>query len=67
MQLSDWEQRPLSSQQIEYAALDAHCLVKIMEKISNATGYDPLSCSETSRWSTLTFMHECCETVPTNL
>lgn len=46
MQLSDWEQRPLSSQQIEYAALDAHCLVKIVEKISDGTGYDPLSCSE---------------------
>uniref|UniRef100_K3X4Q2 3'-5' exonuclease domain-containing protein n=1 Tax=Globisporangium ultimum (strain ATCC 200006 / CBS 805.95 / DAOM BR144) TaxID=431595 RepID=K3X4Q2_GLOUD len=29
MQVSNWEDRPLSMEQVQYAALDAHCLVQI--------------------------------------
>ncbi|KAJ1381452.1 Ribonuclease H-like superfamily, partial [Sesbania bispinosa] len=31
LQCSDWSCRPLSEEQITYAAMDAHCLVKIFE------------------------------------
>lgn len=34
MQLSDWEARPLSAAQLQYAALDAHCLVQILHAMS---------------------------------
>ncbi|CAB3998303.1 exonuclease mut-7 homolog, partial [Paramuricea clavata] len=30
-QLSDWEQRPLLTKQVEYAALDARCLIDVFE------------------------------------
>ncbi|KAL3657926.1 hypothetical protein V7S43_017125 [Phytophthora oleae] len=33
MQLSDWNQRPLSSDQLKYAALDALCLVQVVDKL----------------------------------
>ncbi|KAG6613737.1 Exonuclease mut-7 [Phytophthora cinnamomi] len=33
MQLSDWEHRPLSQDQLTYAALDALCLVQVAEKL----------------------------------
>ena len=32
-QLSDWNSRPLSDQQLEYAALDAHCMLNVASKI----------------------------------
>lgn len=41
MQLSDWEQRPLSNSQMTYAALDAHCLVQIATAIRNSPVYVP--------------------------
>jgi len=37
MQCSDWQQRPLSSDQISYAALDAHVLLDIYEAIIHDT------------------------------
>lgn len=35
LQMSDWEKRPLSSRQLEYAALDAFVLLQIFNVISN--------------------------------
>lgn len=35
LQTSDWERRPLSSKQLEYAALDAFVLLQIYDVISN--------------------------------
>lgn len=34
MQRSDWEERPLSDEQVEYAALDAVVLLEIWHKLS---------------------------------
>lgn len=42
LQISDWERRPLSSKQLEYAALDAFVLLQIYDVISNPnTGLSP--------------------------
>lgn len=35
LQMSDWEKRPLSSRQLEYAALDAFVLLQLYDVISN--------------------------------
>ncbi|TYZ58102.1 hypothetical protein PybrP1_006694 [[Pythium] brassicae (nom. inval.)] len=35
MQLSDWDARPLSAAQMHYAALDAFCLVQILQAIAS--------------------------------
>lgn len=35
LQMSDWEKRPLSSKQMEYAALDAFVLLQIYDIVSN--------------------------------
>ncbi|ETK78100.1 hypothetical protein L915_15835 [Phytophthora nicotianae] len=40
MQLSDWEHRPLSQEQKNYAALDALCLVHIVRKLQNLSDND---------------------------
>lgn len=37
-QVSDWKYRPLSNAQLEYAALDAHCLVYILGKLCRLSG-----------------------------
>ena len=34
-QLSNWLNRPLRHEQIQYAALDAHCLIEIFDIIRN--------------------------------
>jgi len=38
MQTSDWSQRPLSQEQLEYAALDARCLVAIHDAKTSVAG-----------------------------
>ena len=43
MQLSDWEERPLSDSQIAYAACDAYVLLAIWNKIQSVDSY---SCYE---------------------
>ncbi|KAL4095090.1 hypothetical protein PRIC1_008468 [Phytophthora ramorum] len=40
MQLSDWERRPLSSEQLNYAALDAACLTQVVTKLQGQDGCD---------------------------
>ena len=35
-QVSNWKQRPLSPDQLKYAALDAHCMVYIFSKIGRS-------------------------------
>ena len=37
MQRSDWEQRPLSKEQVEYAALDAIVLIELWQAICNSS------------------------------
>lgn len=36
-QTSDWSQRPLSDEQVEYAALDAEVLLSLLERLGEAT------------------------------
>lgn len=31
LQCSDWSQRPLTEEQMQYAAVDAYCLIHILE------------------------------------
>ncbi len=38
IQMSDWEQRPLSSRQTEYAALDAFVLLQVYDAITGGQG-----------------------------
>ncbi|KAG3196214.1 hypothetical protein PC128_g7810 [Phytophthora cactorum] len=40
MQLSDWEHRPLSQDQMNYAALDALCLVHVVNTLQNRSDND---------------------------
>ena len=35
MQVSDWQQRPLTSEQVSYAAMDAFVLILLLNRITN--------------------------------
>ena len=44
-QISNWNRRPLRKSQMHYAALDAHSLIKIVEKIGENMNLDDSTCN----------------------
>ena len=39
LKVSNWDARPLSTSQIQYASLDAHCMLAILDRIATDMNY----------------------------
>eukprot|EP00850_Spirogloea_muscicola_P019046 SM000182S03936 [mRNA] locus=s182:252758:256798:+ [translate_table: standard] len=55
VQMSDWEQRPLSEQQIKYAAMDAVCLLPIFVRLQSLDFWEEASPTIPPDYTGLTF------------
>eukprot|EP00850_Spirogloea_muscicola_P004388 SM000019S04932 [mRNA] locus=s19:64261:71420:- [translate_table: standard] len=55
VRMSDWEQRPLSEQQIRYAAMDAVCLLPIFVRLQSSDFWEEASSTVPPDWQGLTF------------
>eukprot|EP00850_Spirogloea_muscicola_P016357 SM000132S26872 [mRNA] locus=s132:176666:183883:- [translate_table: standard] len=55
VRMSDWEQRPLSEQQIRYAAMDAVCLLPIFVRLQSPDFWEETSSTIPPDWQGLTF------------
>lgn len=49
LQCSNWEERPLSLKQLEYAASDAFCLMDVFDQLSHEVGHPTPCVTEVSR------------------
>ncbi|KAJ7965309.1 exonuclease mut-7-like [Quillaja saponaria] len=53
LQCSDWSRRPLTEEQITYAAMDAHCLLKIFNVLQEKVSEEGIPCHNTNELSNL--------------
>jgi ribonuclease D len=51
VQVSNWDMRPLSASQIQYASLDAHCMLAILDRISADMNFSACLTGAADRYS----------------